>query len=541
MAGIGISDEFKQTIKDHENWDPVVTMMTPDGGKISFHVPNEVALRRAQSIFVKEPCTIQWLDNFRRDGVFLDVGANVGIYTIYASVIRGVRTFAFEPESQNFALLNKNIVTNKLSGRVLATCAALSDQIELDRLYLSEFRTGSSCHSFGEEVGFDLKKRHSPYMQGCVSLTIDSLVDNGDIEIPNYIKVDVDGFEHKVLLGAENTLARPEVEEILIEINPGIAEHRSLVSWLADRGFVYDGVQAALAARVEGAFKGVGEIIFKRRLARKVKLEYVQGPKELGSDKMSLDESSRHTTAMKFALSRIRESSMQLDPFPYKVVDDVFPRDYFDEILAQFPHLAAMGPLGETGRVSEGAYADRRCILLNSDGLSRLANSQQSFWKGLAGWLFHSSFINQVCDIFLPYVENRLAFYRTEEGCVRVRGDGLIVSDRTNYAIGPHTDAPHRLISFLFYLPETDVLRSYGTSIYKPNDPCFKCSRGVHHPYDMFKRISTIEFIPNRLFVFVKNEKSFHGVEQIKQLGVERRLLIYNVRLLDVKGPAAPA
>lgn len=530
-------NNFEQSVKEYENWDPAVTIKAPSGEKVTFHVPNQMALWRVQTIFQKEPCTIQWLNGFRKNAVFLDVGANVGMYTVYASVVRGVRTFAFEPESQNFALLNKNIVANGLNGKVLATCAALSDQFELDRLYLSEFRVASSCHSFGEEVGFDLNRRPSPYAQGCVSLTIDMLVDRGDIDIPNYIKVDVDGFEHKVLYGAEKTLERPEVEEILIEINPHLDEHVALIDWLSQRGFVYDSVQAAQAARSEGAFTGVGEIIFKRRLTGRVELEYVRTQKDLGVSSGPLDQKSRHTVAMKHVLSRIRETTLQPEPFPHKIVDNVFPDGYFDELTSQFPSDSSMGPLSETGRVTKGAYAERMCILLEPDGILKLPERQRAFWVELSQWLFHPDFINGVGDIFWPYLENRFAFYRTREGRVRLRGDGLIVSDRTNYEIGPHSDSSHRLITFLFYLPKDDSLRLHGTSIYRPKDRSFVCGRGLHYPFDKFERVSTTEFIPNRLFCFVKNERSFHGVEALAQAGIERRLLIYNVRLVDAEVP----
>ncbi len=532
------NDEFEKSVRDYENWNPAVALTAPSGEKITFHVPNQESLWRVKTLLSKEPWTIRWLDGFRRGAVFLDVGANVGMYTIYASVVRGVKTFAFEPESQNFALLNKNIVANNLNGRVLATCAALSDHLELDRLYLSQFRIGSSCHSFGAEVGFDLKNRPSPYAQGCVSLTVDMLVDNGDIDIPNYIKVDVDGFEHKVLYGAENTLARPEVQEILIEINPGLKEHSELISWLAERGFVYDAVQAAQAARREGAFKGVGEIIFKRRLKGKVELEYVKTSKDLGLSQERLDAKSRHTTAMNHALRRMHDTPLQSDPFPHKIVDNVFPQEYFDEMRKQFPPVDSMISLGETGRVPQGAYAERLCVLLEPDGMARIPEPQRSFWMGLAQWLFHPHFINRVSEIFWTHSENRFACCRTHDNHVRVRGDGLLVSDRTNYAIGPHTDAPHRLITFLFYMPGDESLRALGTSIYRPKDPGFVCSSGTHYPFDQFERVSTAEFLPNRLFVFAKNERSFHGVEPIAQVGVDRRLLVYNVRLVDVESRA---
>ena len=116
---------------------------------------------------------------------------------------------------------------------------------------------------------------------------------------------------------------------------------------------------------------------------------------------------------------------------------------------------------------------------------------------------------------------------------LRARGDALLVNDQTNYAIGPHTDAPHRLVTFLFYLPRDESMRELGTSVYRPKDPNFVCWGGPHHPADQFDLVRTVEFLPNRLLTFPKTERSFHGVEQIHRAEVNRPLLINNIRLLN--------
>lgn len=522
--------EFEKAVSDYESKNPYIAIAAPNGKELVFYTPNRVALWRTQTLSTKEPYTIHWLDNMRQGAVFLDVGANVGMYTIYATVVRNTRTYAFEPESQNYALLNKNIVVNGLSNRVLAVCAALSDKTSLDRLYLSELAIGSSCHSFGEEVGFDLKQRKSPYAQGCLSLTIDSLIDNGQIEVPTYIKVDVDGFEHKVLQGAERTLARPEVEELLIEINPHLAEHRQLLQWLDERGFVYDTVQAAEAARKEGTFYGVGEYIFRRRSSQPIRLEHVEQPIQADAD--DLDSNGKHVNAMRHVLRRINDTPISTDPFPYAVVDNVFPEAYYRDIQENFPSKDAMIPLDETGRVDKGRYHERLCVLFESGAFARLPESQRRFWTALVQLLYRPDFINGVAAKFRTHIEHRLIMLRDRENTVRVRGDGLIVSDRTNYSIGPHTDGISRMLTFLFYIPQDDSLGAYGTSVYRPIDPSFVSAGGQHYPFEKFTRVSTIKFLPNRLFVFAKNERSFHGVEPIHQADLDRRLLIYNVRLV---------
>jgi FkbM family methyltransferase len=250
-------------VQRYEKGMPAIAI-TYAGHKLRYALPGKTPLWRVQTLLTKEPCTIEWLDSIRPGSTLLDVGANVGMYTVFASVVRKARVFAFEPESQNYALLCRNLVLNELSESVTAFCCALSDEAKFSTIHLSEFTIGGSCHSFDQSVDFNLAQRASPFRQGCFSAKIDALIADGTMPVPNYVKIDVDGFEHKVIAGARETLRRPEVESLIIEINPHLPEHRGILSDLSAIGFKYDEAQVARAARTEGAFTGVGEYVFRR-------------------------------------------------------------------------------------------------------------------------------------------------------------------------------------------------------------------------------------------------------------------------------------
>ena len=199
-----------------------------------------------------------------RGAAFADVGANVGMYTVFAALTRAARVVAFEPESRNFALLNENLRLNKLGGQVLALCAGLSDRAGIERLYLSDVKAGGSCHSLGEEVGFDLKPRPAAFVQGALALRLDDLVAAGEIASPEYVKIDVDGFEHKVVRGMEHTLRNGKIKSMLVELNPALAQHREMRAFLEGLGFAWDAAQVAAATRKSGIFTGVAEHVFTR-------------------------------------------------------------------------------------------------------------------------------------------------------------------------------------------------------------------------------------------------------------------------------------
>lgn len=253
----------KLSLEQYQSLDPVMTVRE-GAHEVAFATPNLATKFRVDTLRSKEPDTIAWIGSFARDAVLVDIGANVGMYSIWAGKTRGVRVFAFEPESQNYAILNKNIVLNGLSDQVVAYCLALSDEIAFSKLYLSGFQAGGSCHTFGEKLDHRLERRESRFAQGCVSSTLDQLVEDGVIPVPDHIKIDVDGIEHRVINGCRKVLADPRLKSVLIEINTNLELHRKIISDMTGLGFSYSQDQVRAALRSEGEFAGVGNHIFYR-------------------------------------------------------------------------------------------------------------------------------------------------------------------------------------------------------------------------------------------------------------------------------------
>lgn len=244
--------------------DPATASLRYKDLEVVYATPNYATRWRVNTFFEKEPDTLEWIAGFNPGEVMVDVGANVGMYSIWAAMTRQVRVFAFEPESQNYALLYQNIVHNHLSRQVTGYCTALSDNDGFSSLYLSEFVAGSSVHTYGAALDFKLQPRPSAVVQGCFATTLDHLVAAGTIPLPNHIKIDVDGLEHKVLAGCRNVLVQPAVKSVLVEINTNIEEHRALISLLENAGFTYSPDQVNRHIRKQGAFKGVGNYVFHR-------------------------------------------------------------------------------------------------------------------------------------------------------------------------------------------------------------------------------------------------------------------------------------
>ncbi|QUT04366.1 FkbM family methyltransferase [Sphingobium phenoxybenzoativorans] len=232
--------------------------ITHIGKTMRYVTTGSSSAKRIRSLFTKEPITLAWIDSFKRGQTLYDIGANVGMYTIYAAVMRDAKVISFEPESLNYAELNKNIYVNDLHNQVLAYGLALSDIDKADRLLLSDFGLGIAYHDF-EENSWAEDKEFAPDWkvskdnrrpQGCIGRRVDSLVADG-IPIPDHIKIDVDGLEHRVVAGMMATLREPQLKTILIEINFDNPKNLEIINIMQDLGWRFSWDQLRVNRKVK--------------------------------------------------------------------------------------------------------------------------------------------------------------------------------------------------------------------------------------------------------------------------------------------------
>ncbi|MBF0416934.1 MAG: FkbM family methyltransferase [Magnetococcales bacterium] len=226
-----------------------VEIPTP-GRPFRMAITNESELRQ---VAIPEPETVAWLDEtLTPESVLYDVGANVGYYALHAaSFDPGVRVVAFEPAPLNVARLNTNIHLNLLGGAVMAFPIALSDRSGVLRFGNSYFVGGGWSHR-----GIDDRKEipGETFFSGCVAYALDDFVRAAEfLPFPTHLKIDVDGPELKVLLGAMTTLADRRLKHLLIEMRED-AEVLEAERWLAPLGFLLVGERGS----------GLGNRIFVR-------------------------------------------------------------------------------------------------------------------------------------------------------------------------------------------------------------------------------------------------------------------------------------
>jgi FkbM family methyltransferase len=222
-----------------------------NGVRLTFSCPNELASYRAQTFSSKEPETLDWIDGL--SGVFWDVGANVGLYSIYFAKRHNARAYAFEPSVFNLELLARNIHRNGADVAVLPF--ALFSRTKVDRLRLSTTEHAGALSSFGVDYGWEGTKLAVDFEYATLGLSVDDAVRLG-IPAPGHLKIDVDGVEHEVLAGAAQTLR--SVGSVLVELNDRFAEQAVTARKLLSDA----GLSLSQSSRDEG---GTHNEIWRRR------------------------------------------------------------------------------------------------------------------------------------------------------------------------------------------------------------------------------------------------------------------------------------
>lgn len=200
-------------------------------GNINFYCAGRVSLYRADTFHTKEPETLEWIDTFLPGETLWDIGANVGCYTLYAAV-KGLKVLAFEPSSFNYFLLMKNLMINRLDKQVEAYCLALSNNASLSAFNMNYLEVGDSCHQLAPINDVSTARLR----QSVITLSVDDLVRNFKPTFPNHIKIDVDGVEAEIILGAMKTLSNPRLKSVLIEIDDANPEDLNIVRMLKFAG-----------------------------------------------------------------------------------------------------------------------------------------------------------------------------------------------------------------------------------------------------------------------------------------------------------------
>lgn len=210
--------------------DETLAIDTPRG-PLSFVLLGKPTAGRAVTILRRQPATIAWIDSFRPDSVFWDVGANVGVYTLYAALRGDTKVVAFEPAAVNYFLLAANCEANKLDN-VDCLLLGLGNEKTIAQLEVSQFEPAQSFSFRGKP---DQQHRGR---QAALILSMDQLIDEYELACPSYIKIDAPGASEAIIAGGARLLKREEVREVHLEVREHSKGGQRIVDMLKQSGFV---------------------------------------------------------------------------------------------------------------------------------------------------------------------------------------------------------------------------------------------------------------------------------------------------------------
>ncbi len=212
-----------------------------DGRFVSaFVCENRLQAYRAITLWAKEPGTMAWIDQSVRSGDrFLDIGANVGIYTISAGHRVGDEghVYAVEPHKPSSVALLRNIARNGFHKRTTVFTCALADKRMLAPFNYTSFEPSVTGSQLGSaQTNGSGKPFSAAATEICLAVSVDELIEAKAMEPPDLVKIDVDGIELAILKGMAKLLgsSRPP-RAVQVELNVG--EQDAIVQWMKTTGY----------------------------------------------------------------------------------------------------------------------------------------------------------------------------------------------------------------------------------------------------------------------------------------------------------------
>jgi FkbM family methyltransferase len=185
-------------------------------GKYEFQtIENDEGISTELQIYEShEPLTTHLIINeLKQDMVCIDLGSNIGYYAVIESNIIGKsgKIFAIEPSPINFPILKVNL-ENQKNNNFSAYNIAIGDKNEEMEFIISTKSNWSKIRMNNEKVNSDDKIIKIPVK------TLDYFVNENNIKKIDILRMDVEGFEYNILLGANEVLEKFK-PKLFIEIH----------------------------------------------------------------------------------------------------------------------------------------------------------------------------------------------------------------------------------------------------------------------------------------------------------------------------------
>ena len=201
--------------------------------KFNMYTPNGICAFRSNTFSKKEPEILEWIEEYGGAGALYDIGANIGIYSLFYSKKQTGKVFSFEPSAFNLRQLVKNVNLNNQSEKITIISNPLTEKSGEAVFINSNTDEGGALSAFGVTYGYDGNPIPSTIKSRVIGFSLDDLLKMGVLnEFPRLVKIDVDGIEHLILKGAKKTLTSSSCKSVYIEVNDDFKEQALTVKRL---------------------------------------------------------------------------------------------------------------------------------------------------------------------------------------------------------------------------------------------------------------------------------------------------------------------
>ena len=185
--------------------------------KIKFLTTSKMTIARAHLFGIKEKEVYEFIDRYLGENdTFVDIGANVGVFSIFSCIFKKAKCIAFEPEFSNLYLFKQNIILNNLITKIDVYPCSVSDHNSLNFLHLSSLESGEALHSISKKnIEYTDEKGKVVMRTGTYNISLDEFFYHNKAN-PVMLKIDTDGKELEILNGAVETLKK--LKYIALEI-----------------------------------------------------------------------------------------------------------------------------------------------------------------------------------------------------------------------------------------------------------------------------------------------------------------------------------
>ena len=188
-------------------------------------------------------------------------------------------------------------------------------------------------------------------------------------------------------------------------------------------------------------------------------------------------------------IQKIKDVEIINDPFPHFIIDNIFPKELYDEILEKLPTINEY--------VLKSKYPGRKTLTLDSP--DNLGEEKKKFWNKMNKWLKSEEFAKLLLEKFSVNKEGHSDFF--------------LHKDLEDFEVTPHTDLRSKLITYLFYLPKDASMPNLGTDILIPKKNENVSMTTQHQEWEKFDVVKSSKYVPNSFFCFKPGINSFHAVK----------------------------